>query len=251
MDHFDDRYTFVRWHYRGHGNSADPDDSDSLSIESLAADLHEILGRLVEDGEISLPVVLIGHSMGCQVVLEYALTYPDDVVGLVPLCGSHGRPLDSFRDTPGFKKLLSPLITAVDRAPRVAGVVWTHAMKNPLSWSLASRTEVNPELVRRRDFLPYLQHMGRIRPGTFLRMLQHAADHTTLDRLSGLDIPVLVVAGEQDNFTPMRLSEEMVAALPRGELMVLEGGTHTAPLEMPDLLNERLDGFLRALPGWN
>jgi hypothetical protein len=33
--------------------------------------------------------------------------------------------------------------------------------------------------------------------------------------------------------------------------MVLEGGTHTAPLEMPDLLNERLDGFLRALPGWN
>ena len=92
--------------------------------------------------------------------------------------------------------------------------------------------------------------MGRIRPVTFLRMLRHAAEHSTLERLSGLEIPVLVVAGECDNFTPLRLSEEMVAALPRGELFVLPGGTHTAPLEMPQLLNECVDGYLKALPGW-
>ena len=42
----------------------------------------------------------------------------------------------------------------------------------------------------------------------------------------------------------------MVAALPRGELMVVPEGTHTAPLEVPDLINECVDGFLRALPGW-
>lgn len=250
MDHFDDRYTFVRWHYRGHGNSGEPSEADALSIQDLVGDLRGILNRLADDGEIALPVVLVGHSMGCQVILEYALTHPEDVVAVIPICGSHGRPLDTFRDTPAFRKLLSPLIAAADRAPRVAGALWSRAMKNPLSWSVAARTEVNPELVRRRDFMPYLQHMGRIRPVTFLRMLRHAAEHSTLDRLGQITVPVLVVAGEHDNFTPMRLSEEMAAQLPRGELAVLPAGTHTAPLELPDVLNEFIERFLTALPGW-
>ena len=250
MDHFDDRYTFVRWHYRGHGNSAEPQDPDALSIQHLVDDLHGILHGLAKAGEISVPVVLVGHSMGCQVILEYALTHPEDVAALIPICGSHGRPLDTFQDTPAFKRLLSPLISAADSAPRVVGALWSRAMKNPFSWSVASRTEVNPELVRRRDFMPYLQHMGRIRPVTFLRMLRHAADHSTLDRLGKINVPVLVVAGELDGFTPMRLSEEMVAALPKGELAVLPEGTHTAPLELPDVLAGFLERFLTALPGW-
>ncbi len=250
MDHFDDRYTFVRWHYRGHGNSDEPKDPDALSIQDLVADLRGILTELTERGLITQPVVLVGHSMGCQVILEYGLTHPGDVAAVIPICGSHGRPLDTFHDTPAFKKLLSPLIAAADRAPRVVGALWSRAMTNPLSWSVASRTEVNPELVRRRDFMPYLQHMGRIRPLTFLRMLRHAADHSTLDRLSGIRVPVLVVAGEYDGFTPMRLSEEMVAAMPYGELAVLNEGTHTAPLELPDVLNGYVERFLTALPGW-
>jgi pimeloyl-ACP methyl ester carboxylesterase len=250
MDHFDDRYTFVRWHYRGHGNSAEPADPDALSIEDLVRDLHGILHELEEKGEISLPAVLVGHSMGCQVILEYVLTHPADVAAVIPICGSHGRPLDTFRDTPAFKRLLSPLITAADAAPRVVGALWSRAMTSPLSWTVASRTEVNPELVRRRDFMPYLQHMGRIRPVTFLRMLRHAADHSTRERLGQIKVPVLVVAGEYDNFTPMRLSEEMVAGLPCGELAVLKEGTHTAPLELPDVLAGFVERFLSALPGW-
>jgi len=246
LDHFDERFTFVRWHYRGHGNSGEPTDPQRVSIQDSCGDLHAILHHLEQEGTIQLPAVLVGHSMGVQVILEYAHTYPDDVRALVPICGSPGLPLDTFRDSDAFKTVLLPLLAAVERAPNLAQVLWQKAFHNPLSWVLATRTEVNPELVRRADFMPYLKHMGRVRIETFLRMLRHVAEHDARPFLHEIDVPVLVMAGAFDNFTPMHLSEEMVRALPQAELLVMPEGSHTAPLEMPDLLNTELERFIQA-----
>ena len=46
------------------------------------------------------------------------------------------------------------------------------------------------------------------------------------------------------------ISEEMANLLPNSELIVLEEGTHTAPLEMPELLNDALEAFLRRQNCW-
>lgn len=245
LDHLEGRFTFVRWHYRGHGNSAEPTDPNRVAIHDSCSDLHGILHHLAAEGVVRLPVILVGHSMGVQIILEYTHTYPDDVRALVPICGSPGRPLDTFRDSDAFRNVLQPLLSAVERVPNLAQVIWQNAFRNPLSWILATRTEVNPKLVRKSDFMPYLKHMGRVRIETFLRMLRHVAEHDARPYLAELDIPALVMAGALDGFTPMHLSEEMVAALPQAELVVFTEGSHTAPLEMPDLLNEALETFIQ------
>src|SRR5688572_19167388 len=70
VERFRDRYTIVLWDYRGHGTSGrqlDPRTAD-LSVDRHAKDLHAILEAVRPGGE---PAVLVGHSMGCQVTLEY------------------------------------------------------------------------------------------------------------------------------------------------------------------------------------
>ena len=67
-----------------------------------------------------------------------------------------------------------------------------------------------------------------------------------IDRMAG--VPVLVVAGSRDGFTPPDLSAAMAAAVPDAELLVVDGGSHTAPLERPEFVNDAVVAFLeRAL----
>ena len=58
-------------------------------------------------------------------------------------------------------------------------------------------------------------------------------------------ISALIVAGERDNFMPRGLSEEMQQLIPGAELLVVEGGSHTAPIERPQLVNDAVLRFLR------
>ncbi|MEO1271850.1 MAG: alpha/beta hydrolase, partial [Myxococcota bacterium] len=239
IDRLEGRFSLVRWHYRGHGNSEEPADLNTgLGVERFAHDLHGILNHaaaLDEEGTPtpSRPVILVGHSLGCQVALEYAHHYPDEIAALVMLCGASGRVLDTFRDTDRFRNVLRPLLAAVDKAPLLVNTLWRGVLSSPLGW-VASRGEVNLKRLRRRDFMPYLQHMGKVRPEVFLRTLADAAEHDASPLLPTIAAPTLVVAGALDNFTPVHRSQELAEQIPNSTLLILEEGTHTAPLEHPE-----------------
>jgi pimeloyl-ACP methyl ester carboxylesterase len=78
----------------------------------------------------------------------------------------------------------------------------------------------------------------------FLRMLRSAGEHSAKDLLPAIDVPVLVLAGDRDSFTPPRYAEEMAAALPKGELLMALGGTHVVPIERRELVRDRVERFL-------
>jgi len=79
----------------------------------------------------------------------------------------------------------------------------------------------------------------------FVRMLDRAAAHSAEDLLETIDVPVLVFAGARDRFTPPERSVEMARRIPGAELCIVPGGSHTAPIELPDLFVLRLEKFLR------
>ena len=53
------------------------------------------------------------------------------------------------------------------------------------------------------------------------------------------------VAGDRDGFTPSHLSETMAARIRGSELMMVPGGSHTAPIERPTEVTGRILDFLR------
>jgi pimeloyl-ACP methyl ester carboxylesterase len=67
--------------------------------------------------------------------------------------------------------------------------------------------------------------------------------------LAGLDVPAVVVVGEQDGLTPPAAARAMVGELTRGVLTIVPGAGHLSPLEAPRQVGRALTGLVvRARP---
>jgi pimeloyl-ACP methyl ester carboxylesterase len=240
---FAPRHRIVRWHYRGHGRSAIPHDRSRVGFDDICADLSAVLKATGTQ-----QAVFFGHSMGVQVALEYHRRHPENVQGLVLICGSHGLPLDTFHDSKALKIILPSMIAASDRWPDATNLIWKFAAGGELAYQIATHLEVNGKLVHREDFSPFFRHLSSMDPRLFLGMLKHSSEHTAFDHLPQVKVPTLIVAGTADTFTPYWLSEEMHDRIPGAEMLTVPGGTHVAPIEHPELVTLRLEKFLARLP---
>lgn len=241
VDAFRDEWTIIRWNYRGHGRSAVPANLDDVTIEALCRDLD----ALMDDAGVDAGVHL-GHSMGAQVILEFFRLAPQRVLALVPICGSYSHPLDTFRDTRLFKDGVFPtLLKLFSAGDSRFNRSWKKLLPTDLAYRLALLTDLNPRLIKRADMLPYFEHMATMDLALFARLLERAGAHSAEPVLATIDVPTLIFAGERDRFTPSWLSEAMHRKIRGSELCVIPGGSHTAPIELPDLVNLRLEKFLR------
>ncbi len=237
---FEPHFRVIHFHYRGHGLSAVPTDFASLTIEHCAKDAWEVL-----DACGVHEVILWGHSMGVQVILEAAHMHPDRVRAVLPMCGAFERPLDTLGGGAGVRLL--PLISsAIFARPDTLRRLWRKWVPTELAYKVAVATEINARMIQRDDFSPYLDHLGRMDPVDFVRMLDNLANHTTRPLLPSIEAPALVIAGARDNMTPSHLSEELAHLLPHSDLLVVPAGSHTAPIELPDLVTLRAERFFRA-----
>ena len=62
--------------------------------------------------------------------------------------------------------------------------------------------------------------------------------------LRQIRVPVLIIAGAKDSFTPAAVSEAMAEGIPGAELEVIPNGTHLAPLEHHAEIATRISAFL-------
>jgi pimeloyl-ACP methyl ester carboxylesterase len=234
-----ERRRVLHWNYRGHGRSAVPRDVERVSLLDCADDLVAVLDAA---GEPS--AVLAGHSMGVQVCLEAHRRHPRRVRALALLCGVPGRLLDHFHGS-GVLAVSFPWIEkAVLRVPRLAGWCLRQLLGTELAVQIGLRFEVNRQLLPREELERYLAEAAQVDVEVYVRMLASAARHNASDHLPNVNVPVLVVAGERDTWTPFSLSRSMHAAIPASDMLVLPAGTHTGPLEYPDLVALRLEKFL-------
>lgn len=224
----------AHWHYRGHGRSGAPVDPARIDIAAHATDLMSVRKHLGDP-----PCVLVGHSMGTQVALETWHMYPRNVKGIILMCGSYGKVTQSFRGVPILDALLPKLTAVVEKQPDLARAIWTRIPPEMAFKAALLMGDVDPDHVRREDMLPYLKHMTHVDFPMFLRMLRAAGEHSAEDYLKDIDVPVLVVAGERDTFTPASLSSFMGEQIPGCELLMVPGGTHVAPIEQPELVAAR------------
>lgn len=230
----------VHWHYRGHGRSSAPGDPERVTMKDVVDDL-EAVRRECIDG----PVILFGHSMGCQSALEGYRRNPEGIAGLVLINGAAGRITHSFKGSDALARALPVLIDQVDRHPHISRALWSNFPPDVAARIALATGEVDAEAIDADDLVRYSEHVANLDLRMFLRMLRSVGDATAEDMLSTIDIPVLVIAGEGDSFTPTHLAEAMAAAIPDSELVVVEGGTHVVPIERREQLLARVRAFIQ------
>ncbi len=229
----------AHWNYRGHGRSAQPADPEFVDVAAHASDLDAVRRQLGDP-----PVVLIGHSFGTQVALEAYRLRSDGIAAMVFLCGSFGRVTHTFKGSDLLANLLPKLSEFAFKHPKVARALWSRVPPRMAVKVALLTGDVDPRTVRPEDVEPYFWHVADIDFAMFLKMLQHAGEHSAEDLLPEVKVPVLVIAGDRDSFTPPELSQAMAELMPNAELGMLAGGTHVAPLEQDELVTLRIEKFL-------
>lgn len=201
---------------RGHGESDSPTCPYDMSL--LAQDLAHLLETLGV-----AQAVVCGHSMGGYIALAFAEQFPRKLGGL------------------GLITTNASSDSEDKRAGRYELIEQVHARgAAAVADSLARRLSQDPQVVDRTHEL-----ICQTNPSGLIGALEGMAerpDRSTL--LTKLDVPALVVAGEEDQFADLAGTKAMAAALPKGDLISLPGAGHMPMLEAPEALGRGLQSLI-------
>lgn len=243
--HYHPEHPVLLWDYRGHGKSDRDLDhrTADMSIERHAEDLAGLYQHLTLTPR---PAILIGHSMGCQVSIEFAHRYPALTKALVLLLGTAGRALETFGGNPNSPKIFKTVrALAFSIGPKLNRIS-APVLRSRIAWPFTIKTKlVDPLYTEYEDFRPYLEHLSSMDILLFLEAAWQCQLHDAWEQLPEIAAPLLMIAAENDAFTPLDCAERLVAAAQNAELMVLADGSHAALIEQPQTINHRIDRFLK------
>lgn len=243
IEQFESRHTFISWDYRGTLDSKPPIKASALTIPDHVSDFRQIFSSL--NG--NRPAIIMGWSMGVQVALEFYRSFPKLVQALVLINGTYQAPLRSafYRIVPdsllrqGVRQLglISPMIRLTVGA----------ASMNPFLLPILKRLHLLNKSMDEVVIKAVLHYFSRLDFTIYSRILLHLADHSAADLLPEIHVPVLIVHGRQDIFTPLDVARTMADRIPNSQLLVLDKGTHYTPVEYPDRINEQIEIFFSEL----
>ena len=75
--------------------------------------------------------------------------------------------------------------------------------------------------------------------------------HDTVDRLTKVAVPTLVIAGERDMILPPRFGHAVADAIPDAQFETLRDEAHQPFQEIPDKFNARVDSFWQQVEARN
>jgi pimeloyl-ACP methyl ester carboxylesterase len=235
----------VFWDQRSHGRSG-RSPQDHISIDQLGADLAAVLAATVPPGS---KAILIGHSMGGMTIMALAALQPElfgtTVAGVV-LISTAAAGVDAVSWLPAplrpAARLAAPPLLRGSAGGRRAELVerFRHSAGDLafLSTRLIAfgDPDVSPAAV---DFLERTIRATRIDviADFFLALRDH--DKRAVLPVLGR-VPVSVICGGADRLIPLRLGEELAAAIPGATLVVVPGAGHAIILERPDIVTEEI-----------
>jgi 2-succinyl-6-hydroxy-2,4-cyclohexadiene-1-carboxylate synthase len=172
--------------------------------------------------------VYVGYSMGGRFCLHAALAEPELVRGLVLISATGGIDDERERDA---RRLADEAL-----ADRIETIGVPAFLDEWLSQALFAGLDPT-----RRDVADRLRNTaGGL--ASSLRLAGTGTQAPLWDRLAALQVPTLVVAGENDDKF-VALGERLATTIPHAQLAVVEGAGHTVHLEQPER-------FLAALLPW-
>jgi pimeloyl-ACP methyl ester carboxylesterase len=228
----------VFYDQRGHGQSGQAP-PNTYNVAQLGRDLETVLAVLVPRG----PVVLVGHSMGGMTVLSHARQfpqrYPTRVVGVALIAsaaeGVSRSPLGEILKNPALEAVRFAVRYAPKTVHRTRG-----AAKSVIAPILRAASygdvKVSPSVV---EFSEKMMHDTPIE--TLVEFLHALEVHDETEGLSTVaKVPALIACGDEDLLTPMEYSQDMADALPKSELVIVEGAGHLVELEQPEVIDDAL-----------
>ena len=243
--HFRGRVRQVFYDLRSHGRSS-RSSPERCRLDQLVVDLEQVLDEVVGPG----PVVLVGHSMGGMTIMRLAQARPElfgtRIVGVGLLHTSAGEMANHspIRGLPGrtFSRVAEPLMASLNRIPEL--VDRTRQAGSDLAFVATRRMAFASEVPA--SYVEFVSEMLAQTPlevvADFYPAFAELNEYQALPGLSKL--PVVVVGGEDDLFTPVEHTERITELLPDAVALRLPHCGHLGMIEHPDAVNEVIEELL-------
>jgi 3-oxoadipate enol-lactonase len=213
----------IVYDHRGHGSSDAP--AGPYGIADLADDAARLL-RELDTG----PVVWIGLSMGGMVGQELALRHPGLVAALL-------------------------LANSTSGYPEAARAVWQQRIDTVREQGIEAIADAvmaryfherfraeHPAVVAR-----FRQRLATTDAEGYAGCCAAVGSVDTMARLQHIAVPVLVIAGELDQGTPVDMARTLADGIPGARLEVLADASHLSAIEQPGSFAAAVMGFIAAL----
>ncbi|MBD3405462.1 MAG: alpha/beta fold hydrolase [Candidatus Lokiarchaeota archaeon] len=221
VDYFSDRFTVITYDIRGHQQTEGSD--EKYTCELYADDLYALIQQL----ETPNPV-LCGLSLGGMIAQEYAIKYPEQLRGLI------------LADTAVSSALtLSDKITKALYPARL--VKWTvnrMSKERYAEWSFKFY-EMNEEV---REYL--IQQQLLIEKEELVKLIDAIYSFTLLP-LETIEVPTLILLGENEKKAVFTHAERMLELLPYARKVVIPDAGHVSNLENVEFFNREVEQFLQ------
>jgi pimeloyl-ACP methyl ester carboxylesterase len=165
------------------------------------------------------PVYLIGHSMGGAVSMDLALRHPDMVEGLILTC-------------------TAPKFNITDERANI----WKDVMRGRAGqpFTKDSCSPATPMNIVQEGWMEQIQTDPRVRYFDLVACQQ--VDLTA--KLGEIRKPTLILAGQDDQGTPVAQSELLRDRIPGAKLVVIPQAGHWLPIEKPQEACTAITEFL-------
>ena len=253
LDRLQDSFRLFYYDQRGRGQSAAGVSPTEVTLASDIADLERVRRHFKLDAP-----VLLGHSWGAVLALEYALRHPDRVSHLILMNPAPASAADLAQMRQHYLARLGADLDA--QREIVAGEAYQAG--DPGAVTARYRIHFKPALSRSRDYEKLMATMqaGFVKQGREGILKARAVEdrlmldtwqrpgYDLLPALKNLRVPTLVLTGA-DDFIPVAMSANIASAIPNAHLEILPGCGHFTYLECPAGVRSVLDRFFRSGSG--
>jgi pimeloyl-ACP methyl ester carboxylesterase len=195
---------------------------------------------------IGEPVILVGNSMGGLISILETSSNPDLIKGVVLLDPALPLPPQKpdWQVSGQFVLYALPGLGEFAVAKMMASVSPEQSVQQVLQLCFADPSRADPEMIRAEVALSTKRHpatpaQAKARARIFLaaarsllRVLSRRQHFAKM--MAGIDVPVLLIGGEDDRLVPVAAMRQAATRNPRWESVILPGVGHTPMLEVPD-----------------
>lgn len=229
---------------RGHGLSQ-PIGRTEYSMKTLAHDLERVIeGCGLEE------VVVVGHSVGGMVALQFAYERSDllgdEVKGVVLVNTTYRPPVETIAGGAAiarFERLTRrPFDALGSQSQRVDRLRKVIKPSDALFWTVSFSAFGPGASAKQVDFT--YDMVAETPSDTIFSLFKAYRGFDVTDHLGDVTVPILIVSGTHDRICLSEASEHMAAELPKAQLELFEDCGHMTMLEEHNRFNSLVETFL-------
>jgi pimeloyl-ACP methyl ester carboxylesterase len=241
LSYFEDKgYQILIHDYRGHFQSSGSHEVSKITFTQIALDTAGLCDYLGIK-----KAVFLGHSMGVNICLQIAKDKPELVRGMVLISGTFMSVKDVMFDS-NLMEFVTPMLEAFkNKYPTILNKIWSSGGLNPLVKGIIHATGFNKDKVSKEFIEIYLNRVGQLGPDVFFQLFSEMTKQNIVSSLERMKMPALIIGGHHDNVIPNHLQRTLAGILPNAESYYLYAGSHVPQADYPELVNERIDLFIR------